>query len=131
MADLVLKKLFQNFGRLYLIQMGEIDALEVTQSGPDTHDMTHTKREPHGQPRDPSLCRKTILETIKSFKISDYYKVVFLHIEINNSCLVKLDGVGPVDNRPSNNKLHKFVNFFFFLNLHVTCDMCHMTFDML
>ena len=25
----------------------------------------------------------------------------------------KLDGVGPIDNRPSNNQLHPFVEFFF------------------
>ena len=27
----------------------------------------------------------------------------------------KLDGVGPVDNRPSPDKLHQFVNFFLFI----------------
>ena len=36
----------------------------------------------------------------------------------------KLDGVGPVDNRPSTNKLHHFVR-----KLHVTHDMRHMTRD--
>ena len=53
-----------------------------------THMMTHTKREPRGRPRDPSLCRKTILETTKSLLISYYYKFVFLHIEINKSWLL-------------------------------------------
>ena len=57
-------------------------------SGAQTHMMTHTKREPRGQPRDPFMCRKTILETIKSVSISDYYKFVFLHIPLINSCLV-------------------------------------------
>ena len=68
--------------------MWEMDAMEVTQGGPDTHDdllKTGAKQ----TPRDPSLCRKTILETIKSFKISDYYKPVYFHIELNNSCIVK------------------------------------------
>ena len=40
----------------------------------------------------------------------------------------KLDGVGPVDNRPSTNKLHHFVqkkNYMW----HVTRDMWHMTRD--
>ena len=53
--------------------------------------MTHTKLEPRGRPRDPSLCRKTILETIKSLLISDCYKLVFLYRGITNSCLVKLN----------------------------------------
>ena len=59
-----------------------------------THMMTHTKREPRGRPRDPSSCRKTILETIKSLLISDYYKLVFLYRGITNSCLVKLNFTG-------------------------------------
>ena len=54
-------------------------------SGAQTHMMTHLKREPRGQLRDPLLCRKTILETIKSVSISDYYKFVFLHIPLINS----------------------------------------------
>ena len=41
---------------------------------------------------------------------------------------LKLDGVGPVDNRPSTDELHHFITYFFFF--HVTCDMGHMTFDM-
>ena len=57
-------------------------------SGAQTYMMTHTKREPRGRPRDPFLCRKTILETIKSVSISDYYKYVFLHTSLNNSCLL-------------------------------------------
>ena len=32
-----IEKLFQNFGRLYLCQMWETDAMEVTQGGPETH----------------------------------------------------------------------------------------------
>ena len=38
----------------------------------------------------------------------------------------KLDGVGPVDNRSSNNKLHHLKNH----TWHVTCDMWHVTRDM-
>ena len=41
LADLESKKLFQNFGRLYLDQIWEMDAIEVTQGGPDTHDHPH------------------------------------------------------------------------------------------
>ena len=41
LADLVSKKLFQNFGHLYLGQIGEMDAMEVTQGGTDTHDDPH------------------------------------------------------------------------------------------
>ena len=36
----------------------------------------------------------------------------------------KVDGVGPVDNRPSTDKLHHFVKKI------VTCDMWHVTRDM-
>ena len=57
----------------------------------------------------------------------------------------KLDGVGPVDNRPSTNKLHHFVKKLKIKKLwhvthdmwhvisdtwHVTCDTWHMTHDM-
>ena len=40
-----------------------------------------------------------------------------LNVEQN---LLKLDGVGPVDNRPSTNKLHHFVKKN--KNKNVTCD---------
>ena len=47
--------------------------------------------------------------------------------------LGKLDGVGPVDNRPSTNKLHHFVppknNFKKTDIQHVTCDTLHVTRD--
>ena len=36
---------------------------------------------------------------------------------------LKLDGVGPVDNRPSTDELHNFVK------KKVTCDMWHVTCD--
>ena len=39
--------------------------------------ITHTKREPRGRPRDPSLCSKTILETIKILLTTDYYIIDF------------------------------------------------------
>ena len=47
----------------------------------------------------------------------------------------KLDGVGPVDNRPSTDKLHHFVRKKQQKNKtcdmwHVTCDMWHVTCDM-
>ena len=47
--------------------------------------MTHTNREPPGQPQDPSLHRKTIFETIKTILISEFYKCFFLHLELNNN----------------------------------------------
>ena len=40
--------------------------------------------------------------------------------------LLKLEVVGPVDNRPSTNKLHHF----FPKKIHVTHDMCHVTHNM-
>ena len=43
-----------------------------------THMMTHTKQEPRTRPRKPFLCRKTILEIIKSFSISDLNKYPIL-----------------------------------------------------
>jgi hypothetical protein len=42
----------------------------------------------------------------------------------------KLDGVGPVDNRPSTNKLHHFVHKKKCDMWHMTCDMWHVTRDM-
>ena len=41
LADLVSKKLFQNFKRLYLGQMWEMGAMELTTAGPDTPDDPH------------------------------------------------------------------------------------------
>ena len=42
----------------------------------------------------------------------------------------KLYGVGPVDNRPSTDKLHHFVKKEKKKKLHVTCDTWHVTHDM-
>ena len=42
---------------------------------------------------------------------------------------LKLDGVGPVDNRPSTDKLHQFVQKKIIM-WHVTCDMWHVTHDL-
>jgi hypothetical protein len=43
----------------------------------------------------------------------------------------KLDGVGPVDNRPSTNKLHQFAEEEKKCGMwHITCDMWHVTRDM-
>ena len=42
---------------------------------------------------------------------------------------IKLDGVGPVDNRPSTNELHHFVKKKK-IKKNVTCDTWHMTCDM-
>ena len=44
----------------------------------ETHMMTHKNREARGRPRDLSLCRKTILESIKSLLISLYYWIFSL-----------------------------------------------------
>ena len=46
-------------------------------------------------------------------------------------CRGKLDGVGPVDNRPSTDKLHHFLEKkrIFFDMWHMTCDTWHMTYD--
>ena len=41
--------------------------------------------------------------------------------------LDQLDGVSPLDNRPSTDKLHHFVTHDM---SHMTCDMWHMTHDM-
>ena len=44
--------------------------------------------------------------------------------------ILKLDGVGPVDNRPSTDKLHHFVKKKMTCDMgHVTCDTWHMTCD--
>ena len=52
---------------------------------------------------------------------------VFLYIEIPLDLI--LDGVGPVDNRPSTDKLHHFVQKRK-EKWHATCDMWHVTRDM-
>ena len=41
----------------------------------------------------------------------------------------KLDGVGPVDNRPSTDKLHHCEKKIICDMWHVTCDMWHVTHD--
>ena len=41
LTNVVSNKLFQIFGRRYLGQMWEMDAMEVTQGGPDTHEDPH------------------------------------------------------------------------------------------
>ena len=41
----------------------------------------------------------------------------------------KLDGIGPVDNRPSTDKLHRFVKKKNCDQWHMTCDMWHTTCD--
>ena len=41
LADLVSQQLFQYCGHLYLGQIWEMDAMELTQGGPDTHDNPH------------------------------------------------------------------------------------------
>ena len=64
------KQILKNFLWLYLSQMWATKA--TIPSGGDM--MTHTKREPRARPRNPFLCRKTILESIKSFSISDLDK---------------------------------------------------------
>ena len=57
-----IEKLFQNFGRLYLGQIWEMDAMELTQGGPDTHD------DPHETGAARTAARPLhIFETIKSF----------------------------------------------------------------
>ena len=55
----------------------------------------------------------------KDFKRSKWGRIWF-PIHLN-----KLDGVGPVDNRPSSNKLYHCVR----RKKNVTCDMWHMTRD--
>ena len=53
--------------------------------------------------------------------------IILLYLTIEDRYLDKLDGKGPVDNKPSNNKLHKFVKkkiyIYIFDICHVTCDM--------
>ena len=45
-------------------------------------------------------------------------------ITLNPLSVKKLDGVGPVDNRPSTDKLSHFVQFFFKSDMnHMKCDM--------
>jgi hypothetical protein len=60
-----------------------------------------------------------------SFKVINYFVDVF----ILRIYVLKLDGVGPVDNRPSTDKLHHFVREKTTKKQqqkHVTCDMWHV-----
>ena len=86
-ADLVLKNYFKTLDVYILVKCVQLQ-LRHNQGGQDTHDDPHAKGAV-GRPREPSYCKKNIFETTKSFKKSDYDKFVFLHIDINNSCLVK------------------------------------------
>ena len=54
---------------------------------------------------------------------------VFTIGQPNNLYVWKLDGVGPIDNKPSTDKLHHFVWKKINDMWHVTCDMWHMTCD--
>ena len=74
---------------VYILVERALEKLHLhPQGGPNTHDDPHETGASQ-TPQDPFLCRKTILETIKSLSIFVYYNVVFLHIEIINSCLMK------------------------------------------
>ena len=59
--------------------MWVMDAMEVTQGGPDKYDDPHETRAARTAAR-PLLVQKNLSETIKSFSIYDYYKFVFLHL---------------------------------------------------
>ena len=73
------------------------------------------------------------------YMIFRYFILVWLFLLFFIDFYLKknLDGVGPVDNRPSTDKLHRFVQNFFFFNMwyvthymwHVTWDIWHMTHD--
>ena len=52
-------------------------------SGAQTNIIAHTKGEPRARLSNPFLCRKTILETIKSFSVSDLIKYPITSIFIN------------------------------------------------
>ena len=52
-------------------QMTVREATFASPVGPDTHDDPYKTG---ARPRNPFLCRKTILETIKSISISDWNK---------------------------------------------------------
>ena len=65
-TDLIWKNYFK-MSDVYILVKRALEKLHLHQ----THIMTHTKQEPRGRPRDPFLCRKTILESIKSVSISN------------------------------------------------------------
>ena len=83
------------------------------------------------------LCTLCSLETVPPMTLDPLPNRVLLlpptddsypkypHIE---AVLKKLDGVGPVDNRPSTDKLHHFVRKK--IKKYVTCDTRHVTCDM-
>ena len=65
------------------------EAMQVTPGGPDTHDDSHQRGATRTAARPLFVQKKTILETIKSFSISDLYNNPILHIALINSCSVK------------------------------------------
>ena len=80
--------------------------MELTQNGPDTHDGPHETGAARTAARPLLVQKKTFLKLLKVF-FSDYYKFVFLHIEINNSCLVKQACCAGRRRRPFLMKLHQ------------------------
>ena len=80
------------------------------------------------------MCWKKFLV---DFVKKKYWSYIFLKDLMNNQrklMFKKLDGVGPVDNRPSPNKLHRIVKKkkqnLICDTWHVTCDTWHVTSDM-
>ena len=74
-----------------------------------------------------------IITTSRNFP--KYHSILFVnHLiwrELYIQYKLKLDRVGPVDNRPSTNKLHHLVKKNVTCDIwHVTCDTWHMTRDM-
>ena len=61
--------------------------------------------------------------------IYSFCQYLFCAALIIKSIKTKLDGVGPVDNRPSIDKLQNFVKKEEEKKLNVTCDMRHVTSD--
>ena len=103
-----------------------------------------TAKKYQAQNQEPALLCKNVIQKLGNKLSTPIISVRHWGI---SSLLKNIDGVGPVDYRPSTNKLHQFVwrkKSFFFLNQikcdmwNVTCntwqvtgDMWHMTFDML
>ena len=80
---------------VYILVKRALEKLHLhPQWGPDTHDDPHETGAARTAARPLFVQKKTILETIKSVSISDYYKFVFLHITLISSCLVIRDFTG-------------------------------------
>ena len=73
--------------------------------------------------------KKVLFLNIKTVVFKSWFLLVFKLFKVCFGCVrfKKLDGVGPIDNRPSTDKLHHLVKKKIYIG---TCETQHVTRDM-